>query len=381
VNTGDFVNISPSPIDIERRFVDVLRNLLSRVIWLKGWHVKLQTASDDSKWDVIASGALSNGRRGILCIECKNHFQPSQFPSLVGRRCRAGNHESASPVLAMPYVSPRMAALCREHGWSWFDLAGNCYLEIPGALLIDRSGQEPVRIDHQSGANLSSPEAGRVIRALLAPENAGRRWTQREMVAHFHRLAPPLAAPSLALVNKVVQHLRDQAFLEPLANRGFRVRDPEGLLQTWRQDYRFDRSQRRRYFSLLQGRALRDTLLALDASSHGSIAYAVFSAADIQAPHVRQPRVWLYLAGDLEEQFRKKVEAKVVDSGENLVVLVTDDTGVFYHLDVGESRLPCTNAIQTYIDLVHAGGRGEEAAEAMMQQRLKPAWSRRIDEL
>jgi hypothetical protein len=178
----------------------------------------------------------------------------------------------------------------------------------------------------------------------------------------------------------VVQHLRDQAFLEPLASRGFRVRDPEGLLQTWRQAYEFDRSLRRRYFSLLQGRALNDTLQSLDTSSHGHIAYGFFSAADIQAPHVRQSRVWLYLAGDLEELFRAKVEAKLVDSGENLVVLVTDDTSVFYHLDIGKNRLPCTNAVQTYIDLVHAGGRGEEAAEAVMQQRLKPEWSRRIDE-
>lgn len=62
----------------------------------------------------------------------------------------------------MPRVSRRMAALCQDHGWSWYDLAGNCHLEIPGVLLIERSG-----------ANLSTPAAARVVRALLAPENAG----------------------------------------------------------------------------------------------------------------------------------------------------------------------------------------------------------------
>jgi hypothetical protein len=31
--------------------------------------------------------------------------------------------------------------------------------------------------------------------------------------------------------------------------------------------------------------------------------------------------------------------------------------------------------VQTYVDLAHAGGRGEEAAEAILNQRLKPAWS------
>ena len=68
------------------------------------------------------------------------------------------------------------------------------------------------------------------------------------------------------------------------------------------------------------------------------------------------------------------IDAKVVDSGENLIVLIPDDGGVLYRLDASANRAPCTNAVQTYVDLVKAGGRGEEAAEAILNQRLKPAW-------
>ena len=113
--------------------------------------------------------------------------------------------------------------------------------ELPPRDLIEHLGNEPVRPAQRSGANLSTPEAGRIVRALLAPENAGQRWTQRGMVAHFGQLGAPMQAPSLALVNKVVQHLRTEACLEPLPNRGFRVRDPEGLLRVWRDAYRFNR--------------------------------------------------------------------------------------------------------------------------------------------
>jgi hypothetical protein len=56
-------------------------------------------------------------------------------------------------------------------------------------------------------------------------------------------------------------------------------------------------------------------------------------------------------------------------------VLIPNDVGVFYRVESGSKRLACTNAVQTYVDLAHAGGRGEEAAEAILQQRLKPAWS------
>jgi len=30
--------------------------------------------------------------------------------------------------------------------------------------------------------------------------------------------------------------------------------------------------------------------------------------------------------------------------------------------------------VQTYLDLMHLGGRGEEAAQAVLEQSLLPAW-------
>jgi len=371
------VNIDQvSSAALERDLARTLRKLLSGISWLKGWTVEPARGPAERGWDLRASAPLPGRGKAVLCIECKLHFQPSQFSQLVNRPpCEPGRHQGVSRVLAMPHVSPRMAVLCQEHGWSWYDLAGNCWIDIPGVLLIERSGNEPVRARQRPGANLSTPEAGRIVRALLAPENTGRRWTQREMVAHFGELEPPVPAPSLALVNKVVQYLRNESFLKPSPNRGFRVHDPEGLLQAWRAAYRFSRHTRRRYFSLLKGRALQEKLLALDPEGRGRLAYAVFSAADFQAAHVRQPRTWLYIAPDLEDDFQVAIEAKPVDSGENLVALIPDDGSVFYRVEVGKNRLACTNVVQTYVDLVHAGGRGEEAADALLEQRLKPAWA------
>jgi hypothetical protein len=308
-------------------------------------------------------------------VEVKKNFTPSQFHSLVNRPCDGGRQKIACRVLAMPHVSPRLAAICREHGWSWFDLAGNCRLEIPGILLIERLGNRPIKAEPRAGANLGTPEAGRVVRSLLAPENAGQRWTQREIVRHFVDLPALIPAPSLALVNKVVQYFRDQAFLEPLSDRGFRVRDYEGLLRAWREAYRFDRYRLRRCFTLLRGQALQDRLRAFDSTNPGLAIYGAFSAGDIQAPAVRQPRTWLFVDPSGEGPLMTAIDAKPVDSGENLVVLVADDPGVFYKAEIKAGRLACTNAVQTYVDLAHADGRGEEAAEAILLQRLKPAWA------
>jgi hypothetical protein len=280
-------------------------------------------------------------------------------------------------VLALPFVSPRVAELCAEHGWGWFDLAGNHRLDIPGLLHLQHTGNAPVHQRPRPTANLGTPEAGRVIRALLLPDNAGMRWTQRYMGKHFGELKRPIREPSLGLVNKIVRHLRDEAFIEEFPDVGFRLRDPLKLLFTWRDAYRFERHERRGYFTLLQGKALRAAFFKLDGYSGGFTAYAAFSAAEFQAPHVRQPKTWLFVAEREIPRFEELVEAKPVDSGENLVVLIPDDEGVFYMGDAGmtgENRMACTNEVQTYVDLWHCGGRGKEAAEALLEQRLKPEW-------
>ena len=115
--------------------------------------------------------------------------------------------------------------------------------------------------------------------------------------------------------------------------------------------------------------------MTLESGGAGLIAYAAFSAAEFQAAYVRQPRTWLYVHSSLEHQLQTSLETKVVDSGENLVVFIPDDMGVFYRLETAPGRLDCTNVVQTYVDVALAGGRGDEAAEALLQQRLKPAWT------
>ena len=90
---------------------------------------------------------------------------------------------------------------------------------------------------------------------------------------------------------------------------------------------------------------------------------------------LRQPKSWIYVGGEYLSALAQGFEAKPVDSGENVVVLIPDDDGVFYMANagyVGEHRMPCTQPVQTYVDVFHCGGRGQEAAEAALEQRRKP---------
>ena len=373
MNSSEIVNAINRP-SLDEALAGRLRDFLGSIKWLKSWRIEHIADRYPHDFDLIARLPTPNGVVK-LCVECKRELRSSAFAAMAERMiCRSKRGETAVPVLAAPYVSTRLADLCRQYGWSWYDLAGNYHIEVPGLLYLERQGLPPVHEQPRPKANLSTPEAGRVIRALLAPENAGRRWTQREMKAHFGKLPKPRIGPSLGLVNKVVQHLRDEAFVETLEDGGFRVHDPLRLLFAWRDAYRFDRHARHGYFTLLRGTQLRDSLHKLDLQSGGFAAYAAFSAAEIQAPHVRQPKTWIFVAAGYLRDFEALLEAKRVDSGENVMVLVPGDEGVFYMAESHQSLLGCTNAVQTYVDVFHCGGRGQEAAEAVLEQRLKPMW-------
>lgn len=361
-----------SPAALERALAARLRELLASVGWLGDVEVESMNGGSDAGFDLLAKLPMPTGGKAALVIECKREVRPSTF-ALVARHAMSppGRPKVVVPVLATPWVSPRIAELCLEHGWSWFDLAGNYHIDVPGLLHLRHTGNEPVHERPRPTANLGTKEAGRVVVALLHPTNAGRRWTQRFMTTHCQ---PNV---SLGLVNKVVNHLRDEAFVESGADGGFRVSEPLRLLFAWRDAYRFEQHERHSFFTLLQGPKLRAALADFGTWTGGHSAYAAFSAAEFQAPNVRQQKTWLYVTAQELDRFAEMIQAKPVDSGENLVVLVPADNGVFYLADrgtMGDSRLACTNAVQTYVDLWHSGGRGQEAAEAMLNQRLLPAW-------
>lgn len=375
VNTPKNVNIASSA-SLERRLLAKLVEILLDIDWLTT--TRLVEAADS---DADAVVRLSLGGRAVadLHVDVKREHRPATFLEWAARREASHRSRGGIRVLAMPHVSPRLADLCRRAGWSWFDLAGNCRLDVPQLLHVERSGHAPIERTPSPAANLGTAAAGRVLRAVLSPAHAGQTWTQRRLQSATCWKASGDDGVSLGLVNKVVRHLTNEGFVEVVDPHGLRVCDPEGLLAAWRDAYRFDRHERRGFFTLLKPAQLDAALARFSLEAGGMAAYAAFSAADRQAPNVRQHRTWLFVTDAELEKFARHAMAKEVDSGENIVVLIPNDSGVLVSFEVEDfatPRLSCTDPVQTYIDLHHCGSRGEEAAEAILEQRLRPAWRR-----
>lgn len=372
MNTHGFVNTQAARS--ERALLARLREILSDIAW------PYEFAAQQKGFDALVRLRTSAGKSPVLLVQCKTDLRPAAFQSWAQPRAAFAEKQHATPVLGLPFVSPRMVELCKATGWSWFDLSGNCRIEVPGVVHIERSGNPPRHHPPRPIANLSTPEAARVIRALLSTESGGRFASQRDLREQtvWPKAVSSDPEVSLGLVNKVVRHLSDEGFLVPDPDGGMRVQHPDRLLATWRDAYRFDRHERHALFTLLKGPGLREALNEVRSERMGDVlAYAAFSAAERQAPHVRQAKTWLFADAELLAPLMRRTEAKEADSGENLVVLVPEDSGVFAFRTGGDGDLPCTHPVQTYVDLWHCGARGEEAAQAVLEQKLKPVWDLR----
>jgi len=359
-----------SSATLERRLAERLKLLLGTAQDFGKWEVTQNPAAHQRAFDIEATTRLPHGPRIELWVECKAEPRPVHFPYVnLERQFQEGIPTLIRvPVLAAPVIGPRMAEICQQHGWSWFDLAGNCRLSVPGRLHLERHGLKSVQRESKAGANLGTPEASRVLRAMLFPKPKLSFWTQRDLQ---DRCRPGV---SIGLVNKVLSHLRAEKYVEKDAKGFYQLRDAAALLGVWRQAYQFHRVKQIRLFSLKRPAEIAQALQGINPPGEVRVAYAAFSAADIQAPAVRQTKTWLMVSDDWVDKVLTALAAKEVDSGDNLVLLVPPDGGPFYESEQREGSLPYTNPLQTYLDVSHLPGRGEEAAEAVLNQVIKPEW-------
>jgi hypothetical protein len=99
------------------------------------------------------------------------------------------------------------------------------------------------------------------------------------------------------------------------------VVDKAKLLAAWRDAYRFDQIPRAEWFTLLKGPEIESALRGINEGNKTRIAWAAFSAAERQAPMVRQLKYWLMASDDRIEWSVDQLKATPVATGANLVLL------------------------------------------------------------
>ena len=97
-----------------------------------------------------------------------------------------------------------------------------------------------------------------------------------------------------------------------------------------------------------------------------------FSAAARLAPAVRYQGVWAYVREPMEV-VAGKLGWKRVPSGSNVNLIEPYDEGVLMDSQ-DRDGVQMVSPLQAYLDLRGNVARGEEAAEALLREVLKPSW-------
>jgi hypothetical protein len=281
----------------------------------------------------------------------------SQLWGMIRRR------EGIYGVVGVPYASPESRRVCEEMDVGLLDMAGNCYLRF-GGVYVSVEGKEnrwaATRPLRQPFGRVSS----RGVRAILC--ESVREWRAGDLAVS--------AGISVGLAYNLLRRLGEMELMTPPGQRGqgFRMEKPIRLLRAWAASYSFRRNQARDFYSTDDLGACEEKLARFCEKEQVRYAFTLTSGAARLAAALRYTRAFAYLERGWEDAARA-LGWKAVASGPNVTLLQPYDDGVFYKvLRVGGVNVAC--APQLYVDLLSYKGRGEDAAEAVLDQVLRKQW-------
>jgi hypothetical protein len=343
--------------EFERDAAKALRRCLAEVPFVRIRELQAQPPRGP---DILARLNLPGGNKALVA-EVKSSGQPritrqavTQLATYVER------FKNAYGVFIAPYVSDRSAVICEEAGVGFVDLAGNCRLCFD-QVYVRKTGFENPYAEKRDLRSLYSPKATRVLRVWLSYPL--RPWRVQELASE--------AGVSLGQASNVKKLLEDREWIKS-DDKGFWLTEPQALLVEWAANQRYRRDRSWKCYTVESPPEFEARLA--EACSRVALRYALtaFSAAARLAPMVRTARVSAYVLGDVQGLI-KTLGLKRVETGANVSLIEPGDEGIFYGSRPFDSVV-VVSAVQACLDVKRLGGRGDEAAEAILSEVLRKQW-------
>lgn len=301
------------------------------------------------------------GRPMNLAVEVKSNGQPRTVRDgvLFLRNAINASNMDATPLFVAPFLSEQSREICKLNETSYLDLAGNSYLKLPNLLVDITTGITP-RPERRALKSLFGTKGSRMIRAML--KEPRRPWKVKELASVAHI--------SLGLASNVRRGLLSREWAKE-THEGIVLAAPDLVLDAWNESYS-PKLEEISLYTTLHGKSLESSIRQLfsDESTRGKVMLGSFSAARWIAPYGRSGTEFLIATPSLLDFIQITLNAVRVGEGGNVVVQLTNDSGVFEDLVEPVAGVTCTSPIQTYLDLCRAGERGKDAAEFLRKKEL-----------
>jgi len=365
--------------------------------------------------ELILQVVTPSGRRQKLYVGLRSAAVPSRIREaarqlkaagqLTSRPARRRRRDRARPlmgypVLAATFLSPRAREICREENVGYLDLAGNCWLKFDD-LYVEKVVEKNPFPHRGRPPSLFSPVSSRIVRAVLEEpqrtwqvgelaraarvslgqtSNVTRRLIAEEYASRADRGAP--RAEPVAPLPAPVGRNPERAHGRPVPSRvegrpwreskgRVRLTQPARLLDAWKERYVPARTSMA-YYSFARPPEQLIVQVA-EAAARERLRYALtsFAASSLLAPFVRGIGTvqWYVHARDDVERWVKALDLRPVESGPNVILLVTEDPAIFYRTQVVQGTT-LVGTIQLYLDLLQEPSRGVEQAQFLRRERI-----------
>lgn len=306
---------------------------------------------------------VSNGEKNYqMVFEAKRSGEPRFVREAVYyiQSIASQSGENIVPVFVAPYLSAASQKLCMDLGVSFLDLSGNCRIAFD-TVFIQQLGFTNSWAERRPLKSLFAIKASRAIRCMLVDPR--KRWQVQELAAN--------AEISLALVSKVKQKLMALEYAREESD-GFFIVQPELVLKDWAKMYSLEKSQQIECYMRGSIAALEKSLDVLCKQKAWKYCLAGFSVSEKVAPHVRGiTHGYAYV--DDPSAVAASLGWQDVGYKGNFRLIKPADEAVFWNLQDVDGLMLASD-VQTYLDLSSMGGRAEEAADILLERRLRPAW-------
>lgn len=271
------------------------------------------------------------------------------------------HHDDACYVFMAPYISEVSAKILQEHKYSYMDLSGNCYI-LSRRILMHISGKTNQYIQKREMKNCfskSSGAASAIMRTML--DSPDQQWQVKKLAE--------ITKKAIGTVSNVKSFLLDKAWIVEFSS-GFELCSIREMLYAWAKDYHKKDARVYEYYSLDSVADLEQAIAEWTVSHDNGATLGAFSAAARYAPTVRYKRVDVYVESQFFDEFVKDMDLSPVESGGNIRITIPHDNMPCMFARTINGAL-VTSPVQTVLDLLDNAGRGEEAADAVIEKEYK----------
>jgi hypothetical protein len=222
--------------------------------------------------------------------------------------------------------------------------------------LIERDAKQTRFRPAVAEPDVFSVKGSRLVRTLLSHRD--REWSHKELVER--------TGLSKGLVSRLSRHLIEQGLLAQ-RERTLQVKQREALLDAWAAQDDWRKRTTLHQYSLLESdlETIARRLLKIFPAGE-SLVFTQWFAANLRHPYTTAPVVSAYVTKFPDERIERELGARRVTDGGTLWLVAPKDDGVFRETQkVGDFTLACD--AQIYLDLVRAGLRGPEQAQALRE--------------